>query len=60
MYHVSDMVLVGHSDASYLSKLKVRSRVGGHFFMSNNTAKPPNNGAILTIAQIIKALMPLS
>ncbi len=31
--------------------------MGGHFFMSNNTAKPPNNGAILTIAQIIKAVM---
>ncbi len=25
--------------------------------MSNNTAKPPNNGAILTITQIIKAVM---
>ncbi len=25
--------------------------------MSNSTTKPPNNGAILTIAQIIKAVM---
>jgi hypothetical protein len=28
--------------------------------MSNNTAKPLNNGAILTIAQIIKAVMSLA
>jgi hypothetical protein len=27
--------------------------------MSNNTATPPNNGTILTIAQIIKAVMSL-
>jgi hypothetical protein len=58
-YHVSDMVLPGHSDALYLSKSKAHSRAGGHFFMSNNTAKPPNNGAILTISQIIKAVMSL-
>jgi hypothetical protein len=56
-YHLSDMVLVGHSDASYLSKSKARSPAGGHFFMSNNTSKPLNNGTILTIAQIIKAVM---
>jgi hypothetical protein len=54
------MVLAGHSNALYLSKSKARSRAGGHFFMSNNTAKPPNNGAILTIAQIIKAAMSLA
>jgi hypothetical protein len=56
-YHASDMVLSGHSDVSYLSESNTHSRVGGHFFMSNNTAKPPNNGAILTTAQIIKAVM---
>ncbi len=58
-YHASDTVLVGHNDPSYLFKSKARSRVGAHFFMSNNTAKPPNNGTILTIAQIIKAVMSL-
>ncbi len=56
-YHTSDMVLMGHSNESYLSKSKACSRVGGHFFMSNNTAKPPNNGAILTIPKTIKAVM---
>jgi hypothetical protein len=59
-YHESDVVLTGHSDASYLSKSKAHSRACRHFFMSNNTAKPPNNGTILTIAQIIKAVMSLA
>jgi hypothetical protein len=53
------MVLTGHSNAFYLSKSKVHSWAGGYFFMSNNTAKPLNNGAILRIAQIIKAVMSL-
>jgi hypothetical protein len=56
-YHASDTVLAGHSNASYLSESNTRSRAGGHFFMSNNTVKPSSNGAILTIAQIIKAVV---
>ncbi len=57
-YHTtSDMVLAVHSDASYLSKPKARSRVGGHFFLSSNTTVPPNNGAILNIAHIIMNVM---
>jgi hypothetical protein len=36
-YKRSDMVLVVHSDASYLSKPKARSRAGGHFFLSLDT-----------------------
>ena len=45
-YYTSDMVLVGHSDASYLSKLKDRSRAGGNFLLSNNTEYPANNGSV--------------
>jgi hypothetical protein len=56
-YRASDMVLAGHSNESYLLETNVRSRAGGHFFMSNNDAIPSNNGAILTISQIIKAVM---
>jgi hypothetical protein len=56
-YHASNMVLVVHSDASYLSEPKARSCAGGHFFMSSNTKDPPNNGAVLNIAQLIKAVM---
>jgi hypothetical protein len=56
-YRASDMVLAVHIDAGYLSEPLARSRVGGHFFLSSNTQHPPNNGAILNVAQIIKAVM---
>ena len=56
-YSASDMILGVHSDASYLSEPKARSRAGGHFFLSNNSEIPPNNGAILNIAHIIKHVM---
>ena len=56
-YHASDMKLAVHSDASYLSEPKARSRAGGHFFLSNGADIPPNNGAILNIAHIIKHVM---
>ena len=56
-FRVSNMVLAVHSDASYLSKTKARSREGGHFFLSKDDTYPENNGAVLTISHIIKAIM---
>jgi hypothetical protein len=56
-YRASNMILAAHSDASYLSETKAQSRAGGHFFLSENDEVPRNNGAILTIAQIIKSVM---
>ena len=56
-YKASDMILAVHSDASYLSEPKARSRAGGHFFLSSDTDIPNNNGAILNIAHIIKNVM---
>ena len=56
-YHASEMKLAAHSDASYLSEPKARSRAGGHFFLSNGAGIPPNNGALLNIAHIIKHMM---
>jgi hypothetical protein len=53
------MILAVHSDARYLSKPKVRSRAGGHFFLSSNAQLPAKNGAILNIAHIIKNIMSL-
>lgn len=53
-HNASDTVLAAHSDASYLSKPKARSRAGGHFFLSTSVEMPSNNGAILNIAHIIK------
>ena len=51
------MVLAVHSDASYLSESKARNQAGGHFFMSKDVSSPPNNGAVLNIAQIMKNIM---
>ncbi len=34
-----------------------RSRAGGHFFLSSDTTKAPNIGAVLNIAHIIKNVM---
>ena len=51
------MVLAIHSDASYLSEPKSRSRAGGHMFMAGKDKIPINNGAVLNISQIIRAVM---
>ena len=59
-YKSSDMILAIHSDASYLSVTKARSRAGGHFFLTNkktNDGFYKNNGAILSNATIIKNVM---
>ena len=56
-YRSSNIVLAAHSDASYLSETKSRSRAGGHFFMASNISVPENNGAVHTAAQIIKTVM---
>jgi hypothetical protein len=64
-YKASDMVLYIHSDASYLSESKARSRVGGHFYLSSKPTDPtrppnapvPNNGAVHTTATILKNVM---
>jgi len=55
-YRTSDMKLTIHSNASYLSEPKARSRVGGHMFMADLEEIPINNGAILNISQIIKVM----
>jgi hypothetical protein len=56
-YRRSDMVLIVHSNASYLSEPKACSHAGGHFFLSTDTANPKDNGAVLNLAQLIKAVM---
>ncbi len=56
-YHASVMVLVVHSEASYLSEPKARSRAGGHFFLSSDVTDPLDNAAVLNLAQLIKAVM---
>jgi hypothetical protein len=64
-YFASDMTLHIHSDGSYLSERKARSRGGGHFFLSDRShtpAKPPTvtpkpNGAIYSLSRIIRNVM---
>ena len=58
-YHASDMVLNCHSDASYLTATKARSRAGGLFFLGslpkdNDPIKL--NGAILTLCTVLKCV----
>eukprot|EP00957_Ditylum_brightwellii_P062105 4713362-Ditylum_brightwellii.AAC.1 len=48
------MILVVHSDASYLSERHAHSRAAGHFNLANKTNKDLNNGAILTLSTIIR------
>ena len=59
-YHKSNMILHVHSDGSYLSVSKSRSRAGGHFFLSNNSIQPhnaPKNGPINVLCTILKNII---
>ena len=55
-YNASDMILHTHSDASYLSEPKARSRAAGHFYLSSHSTHA-NNGPIHTVCSIIKNVM---
>jgi hypothetical protein len=52
------MVLLVHTDPSYLSKPGGKSRAAGHFSLSNHNDKDFNNGTILILLTIIKHVMP--
>ncbi len=52
----SKMVLVIHIKASYLSELKACSQAGGHMFMAGQEKILTNNGGVLNILQIIRAV----
>ena len=62
-FHKSAMILHIHSDASYLSEPKSRSRVGGFFFLSDSdnpkpeAPLPPLNGAIHVVSKILRNVM---
>jgi hypothetical protein len=57
VYRSSDMILCAHADAGFLNETNSRSRVGAHIFLLENDPFPRFNGAILSIAQIIKSVM---
>ena len=64
-YTASGMHLWAHTDASYLSESKARSREGGFYYLSSKPSlpilptdpPPPLNGAIAVKSKIIDAVM---
>jgi hypothetical protein len=67
-YHRSGTVLYFHTDASYLSERKARSRLGELFFLSSMPADhqrqplptdpaPPMNGAVKTNSTIMNSVL---
>ena len=51
------MQLAAHFDAGHLNEENAKSRSSAHIYLSKNMSIPIFNGAILTIAQIIKYVM---
>ena len=56
-YKASTMILHVYRNASYLTEPKARKRAGDRFFFSSKAKYAPNNGAVHTIAQILKHVM---
>jgi hypothetical protein len=55
--YASDMQLKIHSDASYLSEPKAKSRIGGFFYLcgkSDSRMKPLSNGPLLCHTTVLK------
>jgi hypothetical protein len=51
------MQLKIHSDASYLSEPKAKSRIGGYFYLGNKTSSPKktlSNGPLLCHTTVLK------
>ena len=57
LYRASAMTLSAHADAGFLNESRARSRAGAHIFLSENEPIPIRNGAVITIAEIIKFVM---
>jgi hypothetical protein len=57
VYQASNMILCAHADVGFLNKTNSRSRVGAHIYLSEDDPFPCFNGAVLSIAQIIKFVM---
>jgi hypothetical protein len=54
-YHASDMILHIHSDASYLSVLNARSRLGSLFLLGNKFLEQDTlNGSTLNVVAVNK------
>ncbi len=51
------MVVCAHLDAGFLNETNSLSRAGAHIIISKSKPSPYFNGAVLSIAQIIKFVM---
>jgi hypothetical protein len=60
VYQASNMILCAHADAGFLNKTNSHSRAGAHNYLLEDDPFPQCNGAILSIAQIIKFVMALA
>jgi hypothetical protein len=60
VYCASDMILCANGDAGFLNKTNSCSRAGAHIYLFEDDPFPQFNGAILSIAQIIKFVMALA
>jgi hypothetical protein len=59
-YLASNMILVVHTNVSYLSEHNTHSCASAQFYLTNKGDKEFNNGAILNLASIIKHAMSLA
>ena len=58
-FYASDMILNVHSDASYLTAPKARSRIGGHFFLGKLPIDNEPifiNGPILSLCTVLRTV----
>ena len=58
-FYASDMILNVHSDASYLTAPKARSRIGGHFFLGKQPVDNQPiflNGPIQSICTVLRTV----
>jgi hypothetical protein len=60
MYRASNMILCAHADVGFLNETNSCSRAGAHIHLSEYEPFPCFNGAVLSIAQIIKFIMALA
>ena len=56
-YKSSDMILALHSYASHLLEPLSKSRVAGHFYLTQKSDRDIDNGAVLILSKIIKHVM---
>ena len=57
LFMSSDMILALHLDASYLSEPESKSISAGHFYLTKNKDETFNNGAVMTLSDVIKHVL---